>query len=48
MTAKGSPERPVLALRHACWGYGAEAVLDDIHLRIGAGEFVGLAGPQWV
>lgn len=44
MTAGGSPERLLLSLRHACLGYGAETVLDDVHLRIDAGEFVGLAG----
>ena len=46
MTASDSPERPLLALQHACLGYGPEPVLDDVHLRIGAGEFVGLAGPN--
>ena len=44
MTANDSPERPLLALQQACLGYGAETVLDDVHLRIDAGEFVGLAG----
>ena len=44
MTASDSPERPLLALQHACLGYGPETVLDDVHLRIDAGEFVGLAG----
>ena len=33
-----------MALREAALGYGAETVLDDVHLRIDAGEFVGLAG----
>ncbi len=40
----GCDTRPVLALRHARLGYGAETVLDDVHLRIESGEFVGLAG----
>ena len=44
MTACDPPEPPVIALRHACLGYGAETVLDDVHLRIDAGEFVGLSG----
>ncbi len=44
MTASASPERLLLSLRHACLGYGAETVLDDVHLCIDAGEFVGLAG----
>jgi len=44
VTASASPERPLLALQHACLGYGPETVLDDVHLRIDAGEFVGLAG----
>ena len=34
----------MITLRHARLGYGAETVLDDVHLRIDAGEFVGLAG----
>lgn len=46
MTASDSPEHPLLALRHACLGYGPETVLDDVHLRIDSGEFVGLAGPN--
>ena len=44
MTPGDRPVRPVLALRHASLGYGAETVLDDVHLRIDAGEFVGLVG----
>ncbi len=44
MTECDTRERPVLALQHACLGYGAETVLDDVHLRIDTGEFVGLAG----
>lgn len=44
MTPSGPPEPPVIAVQHACLGYGAETVLDDVHLRIDAGEFVGLAG----
>lgn len=44
MTAGDTPARPVLTLLHASLGYGAETVLDDVHLRIDAGEFVGLAG----
>ena len=44
MTACESPDPPVITLRHARLGYGAETVLDDVHLRIDAGEFVGLAG----
>ncbi len=46
MTASALPERLLLALRHACLGYGAEMVLDDVHLDVDAGEFVGLAGPN--
>ena len=46
MTADDLPERPLLALRHACLGYGSETVLEDVRLRIDAGEFVGLAGPN--
>ena len=46
MTASDSPESPLLALRHACLGYGPETVLDDVHLDIDAGEIVGLAGPN--
>ena len=44
MTAGDTPARPVLELRHASLGYGAETVLDDVDLRIDASEFVGLAG----
>ncbi len=44
MTAGDGSARPVLVLQHASLGYGAETVLDDVHLRIDAGEFVGLAG----
>ena len=44
MTPGDRPVRPVLSLRHASLGYGAETVLDDVHLRIDAGEFVGLVG----
>lgn len=44
MTAGGTPARPVLELRHASLGYGAETVLDDVDLRIDSSEFVGLAG----
>lgn len=46
MTAGELSEPPLFALRHACLGYGAEPVLDDVHLRIDAGEFIGLAGPN--
>ena len=44
MTAGETPARPVLALQNATLGYGAETVLENVHLRINAGEFVGLVG----
>jgi len=48
MTATGNsgpePDRPIMELRHVSVGYGPATVLDDVNLKIHAGDFVGLAG----
>ncbi len=44
MIAGAASARPLLALQRARLGYGGETVLDHVHVRIDAGEFVGLTG----
>ena len=38
--------RPLVALANLTYGYGSEAVLEDVDIAIGAGEFVGIVGPS--
>lgn len=38
--------RPVIELTGICAGYGGPSVLQDVTLGVGAGEFLGLVGPN--
>src|SRR5256712_5009208 len=37
---------PVVDLEHVSFGYDSERVLDDVSLRIGPGDFLGIIGPN--
>jgi zinc transport system ATP-binding protein len=37
---------PVAELEHVCFSYDGERVLDEVSLRIGAGDFLGIIGPN--
>src|SRR5437870_3595023 len=38
--------RPLIAAEHVSFRYGRDLVLDDVSLRVAAGEFVALVGPN--
>ena len=41
-----TPGTPLVQARHVTFGYGRDAVLDDVSLVVNAGEFVALVGPN--
>lgn len=40
------PAEPVVALRGVTFAYGAEPVLEDVHLTVRAGDYVAVVGPN--
>src|SRR5436309_4538038 len=44
--ADPAPGTPLLEARHIRFGYGRDAVLDDVSLSVHSGEFVALVGPN--
>ena len=45
-TAWSAASSPIAELEHVCVDFGGERVLDEVSLRIGPGDFVGIIGPN--